>query len=322
MRSSLIGTFVAVLLLLACTVVHAQGIKEISLLSGVIGGNDNRSITGEVEYSQQAEDLEPFGFSIAYLNEGHLDGVAKHHRDGFVTQIWAKLPVLNPRLTLGVGIGPYYWFDTVNSFKTLNANNHGLGGIASATAAYAMTDRWDVQLRTNYIKAPGDIDTFAVLGGVGCRFDTPSTTLGSAGSGLGKNQITILLGETAVNNINDKHVLSRSIEYRRMLLDHVDWTVSYLDEGKTTLIDRRGGTTELWATQRFLGDRLDLGIGAGVYAARDAMRAHAFGLNGIISMTVGYRLYDHWGLRAQMHRVVTDHDRDSDVFLGGVGYAF
>jgi hypothetical protein len=322
MRLKTITVFVAVSLLLVCTAVYAEDGRQVSLFSGSIGSGNERSITGEAEYSQILEDFEPFGFSVAYLNEGHLDGIAKHHRDGFVTQAWAQFPIASPRFTLGVGIGPYYYFDTVKASKELDANKHGLAGIVSVNAGYAVTDRWGIQLRTNYVKAPGSIDTFAVLGGVGYRFDVPVTGLSSPKANFGKNQITILLGETAVNNNNNKHAFAHSVEYRRTLLDHVDWTMSYLDEGKSDLIDRRGGTAELWATQRFFGERLDLGIGGGVYGAFDSRHAHVFGLNGIISLTAGYRFGDHWGLRAQLHRVVTDHDRDSDVFLGGIGYIF
>ncbi|MDP2945880.1 MAG: hypothetical protein Q8N61_00275 [bacterium] len=322
---TIVAVLVTVLFLLARAVAHAQDGKEFSALGGVIWRGNENSRTFELEYSQMMQNLRPFGFSVAYLNEGHFEGANnddKHHRDGFTAQVWAKTTILNQRFTLGAGVGPYLYFDTVKANKTMDADRHGFAGIMSADATHAITDQWDIHLRTNYIKTPGSADTFAILGGLGYRFDSPSKISILSEANSGKNEVTISLGETVVNNIDTKHPLAKNIEYRRALWKHIDWTVSYLDEGKSGLIDRRGGVAELWAMQRFFGGRMDMGIGAGAYAAFDSMRDRTFGLNGIITMTVGYRVYDHWGLRSEWHRVVTDHDRDSDVILGGIGYRF
>ena len=53
---------------------------------------------------------ENLAWSVGYLNEGH---VPNHKRDGLDFQGWARVNVLNRRLSLGVGAGPYLYWDTV-----------------------------------------------------------------------------------------------------------------------------------------------------------------------------------------------------------------
>ncbi|HET7535210.1 MAG TPA: hypothetical protein VFJ90_02060, partial [Candidatus Didemnitutus sp.] len=43
-------------------------------------------------------------------------------------------------------------------------------------------------------------------------------------------------------------------------------------------------------------------------------------LAGLISPTFSYRFSDHWLGRFVWNRVVTNYNRDADVFLLGVGY--
>src|SRR5512135_3816561 len=53
---------------------------------------------------------ENLAWSVGYLNEGH---VPNHKRDGLDFQGWARINLLNRRLSLGVGAGPYLYWDTV-----------------------------------------------------------------------------------------------------------------------------------------------------------------------------------------------------------------
>ncbi|MDM8357542.1 hypothetical protein [Pandoraea communis] len=43
---------------------------------------------------------------------------------------------------------------------------------------------------------------------------------------------------------------------------------------------------------------------------------------GLRTKSAAYRVSDHWIGRISWHRVVTGYDRDSDIFLAGVGYKF
>ena len=64
---------------------------------------------------------------------------------------------------------------------------------------------------------------------------------------------------------------------------HLDWTVSWLEEGDNSMILRNGLTTQLWLMGAFLA---------------------------------------YWSFRAAWSRIITDYSRDTDVILGGIGYRF
>jgi hypothetical protein len=104
----------------------------------------------------------------------------------------------------------------------------------------------------------------------------------------------------------------------------VEWTAAALYEGKSSLIDRYGLTTQIWLAKDFFDDRLALGAGVGFYLAEDRRREQRSGgfLCEIVSITVSYRLSPHWLIRSTRDRIITDYDRDTDIFLGGIGYRF
>ena len=50
-----------------------------------------------------------FAASLSWINEGHLE---EHKRDGFAVQGWGRVPLLDNRLSIGIGAGIYQYFDT------------------------------------------------------------------------------------------------------------------------------------------------------------------------------------------------------------------
>jgi len=103
----------------------------------------------------------------------------------------------------------------------------------------------------------------------------------------------------------------------------VEWTAGVLYEGRSILIDRHGLTTQLWVAKPFFDDRLALGTGFGFYLAEDSRREQrTIVFSEIVSLTASYRLSPHWLIRSTWDRIVADYDRDSDVFLAGIGYRF
>jgi hypothetical protein len=107
-----------------------------------------------------------------------------------------------------------------------------------------------------------------------------------------------------------------SIEYRRGLWRYVEWTAGALYEGRSNLIDRYGLTTQIWLAEPFFDDRLALGAGVGFYFAEDRRREQRSSvfLSEIVSITASYRLSAHWLVRGTWDRIITDYDRDSDIF--------
>jgi hypothetical protein len=105
----------------------------------------------------------------------------------------------------------------------------------------------------------------------------------------------------------------------------LDWTVGWLHEGDRRPVGRYGGVTEVWAVNRFYDDHLSLGIGAGPYLAHDrygAGRSERDRLSAALSLTAAWRFSTRVGLRGVFHRIATDYDGDSDVFMGGLAFYF
>lgn len=317
---------------LAASVVSGRT-QELYLLGGEVGHADTHDYTTawEGEYFKGLSDH--FAASISYLNEGHLP---LHHRDGESLQLWARSHLFERRLSLAVGAGPYYYFDTAKTVSGSFTDDHGFGGLISLTATWTKESRWLLQLRTNYVTTSNNFDTWSALAGIGYQLEAPSA-LGAQTTTppqhdkhdkTTQNEITAFLGRSVVNSFDSEHALATSVEYRRGLLPYLDWTAAYLFEGDSRLIRRNGVTTQLWAVREFFADRLALGVGGGAYFAVDHNKNspintdHDGFLSAIFSFTASYRFHPHWQARATWNRVVTNYDRDTDIFFGGLGYRF
>ena len=318
---------ICLLFSLALPPVRAQ---DLSLLAGGLQQQhtDQRTYAWSLDYQHRLGEHAALGLS--YLNEGHLDD---HHRDGIGAQIWARTKALQPGFRLAAGVGPYYYFDTA-TFKTSDhLNEHGWGVLASLTATWRAQQRWFVQVRANQVFVRGGINTSSVLLGLGYRLDdTPdpdaqSATWSSGGSATG-HELTLSAGRTIVNSFNSEHAAAASLEYRRGLGRHLDWTLAWLDEGDAGVLRRQGLATQLWLVQPRMDERLALGVGAGPYLAIDREQDKSGAgsehkrLAALLSVSARYRVSPGFLLRLSWSRVLTDYHRDSDVLLAGVGYAF
>lgn len=324
MRSALL----IVILILIAVPLHAQ---EFHLLGGV----GNNTATSHGTYAWQIDYLEGLGehlaFSVSYLNEGH---VPIHHRDGNTLQIWERFNLLDRRLTLAAGVGPYYYFDTTTAATPgASVDNHGWGAMLSTAATWQADTNWLIQLRTNWLHTGDSIDTTSVLLGIGYRF-SPAPGLTDEGPPpvvqAGNNEIMVFLGRTIVNSFNSEEAAATAIEYRRKIARHLDWTAGWLHEGDARLVRRNGVTSQLWAVQPVLDDRVVFGIGGGAYMAIDRYvnpRPGETGCgskaaSGIVTLTAAYRFTPNWSIRTSWNRVVTSYNRDTDVLMGGIGYRF
>jgi hypothetical protein len=285
------------------------------------------SYSWQLEYRKELDEY--FEASLSYLNEGH---VPAHHRDGHAMQLWGKGSVLDDRVSLSIGIGPYYYFDTTNPVEDGSyMNDHGLGAVFSLAAIWQTETPWLFQLRTNFVKTFGNMDSMSVLAGIGYQLDTPGASRPREPSAdfsdvVIDNEITIFAGRTITNSFKSEHSTSFSIEYRRRLWRYLDWTVAWLYEGDTRLVRRDGLVSQFWAVRDFLDDRVSLGFGAGAYFSIDRQAGHNQYddriISAIVTLTGSYRLAPHWSLRTSWNRIVTNYDRDTDVILGGISYRF
>jgi hypothetical protein len=142
-----------------------------------------------------------------------------------------------------------------------------------------------------------------------------------------RDELTVLVGKTEMNSLHSPGAFAKSIEYRHGFGSYVDATLTWLDEGPTALTRRNGAATELWASRGFFNERLRLAVGAGPYVALDTYRV-AGGTNtadkvsALVTMTASYQFARHWIVRGSWNRVLTGYNKDSDVYLAGVGYRF
>jgi hypothetical protein len=301
----------------------------------IFDGPEARTQTSPVQTTSQygfefMKDLsDHFAVSIGYGNEGHFNqGPEEHHRDYDGANLWAKTNVFNNQLTLAAGVGPILYYDTTGGpYGHSTEDLHGFGASYSLTATLNTFSPLLLQVRTNFIDA-GSFNTKSLMLGIGYNFDgkesTPSFAPGDQ-YGETRNEVTFFAGKSVINLSGDGHANDFGVEYRRDLGDHLQWTAGFLDEGKSTLADRRGLTSELWLTQSMFNNRLSIGAAGGLYLAHDSVRPddNTF-VTPMGSVTVAYQLTSHITARLTWDRIITlgNYNRDADVGKFGIGYRF
>jgi hypothetical protein len=300
-------------------------------------GTTNQVDTPNHSFAYQVEYREGLGenaaVSASYLNEGH---VPNHHRDGIVPiMLWRRANIFDRRLSLAAGAGPYLYADTTR-INGIVKDDHDVGGLMAMSATLYTQSRVLIQGRVNWVVTGRSIDTVTALLGIGYQLDPPLTpgplpTPPSQRDKTTDNELSVYLGQTVVNNPGSPKSLATCIEYRRGLLRYLDISAAWLNEGDNKLIRRNGALTQLWLTRSFLDDHLSLGAGFGGYYSIDKRKVNTSDQGGssfasaIMSLTASVRDFGFdpdLSFRFIMNRIVTNYDKDTDIFLFGVGYRF
>jgi hypothetical protein len=264
-------------------------------------------------------------FSFSYINEGHQ---VNHYRDGIAGQVWGRAGVWDRNLVFGLGAGPYAFFDTHIGADGTFHDEHGLAALFSGTATVYALNPLLFQARINYLAARQSFDTLSGTIGIGYELGTDKTPAGKPdGQGVGAfdNEITAYAGTTVLNTQKNEQGTSWALEYRRSLAAYIDWTAMGLWEGANRPVARYGLMGQLWLAHPFFTDHLTLGAGFGPYLAHDKYRQGSNDktkLDWAASFSASVRFFGHFALRGSWSRTITDHDRDTDVFLAGLGYRF
>jgi hypothetical protein len=205
-------------------------------------------------------------------------------------------------------------------------DNHGVGGILSASATWYTVSRLFIQGKLNYAVTRNSIDTFSATIGLGYQLEKPLRVGPLTGSSRAteqtlKNEVTLFGGRTVSNSVQNDDAAVESLQYRRNLTPHFDWTVGWLNEHNP--ISRTGPMTQLWAGRTFLEDHVGLEIGFGPYLAHDSHGPrNTTKVNYLAGLSGNIRFSEHWLLRGTWHRVTTSYDWDTDIVLVGIGYRF
>lgn len=258
-------------------------------------------------------------FSITYLNEGHLPD---HARDGLAPQLWARTSPLKSRLSLAAGAGPYLYSDTRIGENDQKDIRHSVGMVGSVAATWYGLSPFILQTRADYIYASNQFDTFGLTFSVGYLLSDEKTSAPDTFR-VGKNEIDVYIGKTVLN-IDHSESTPFAVEYRRKLFRYLDWSIGYLYEGSEKPVGRYGILTEAWLAREFFHDRIALGIGAGPYFNQDRYSGDSERdtVSAAVSLTGAVRFTSNVGLRLIFHRIITDNDRDADVFMGGLAITF
>jgi hypothetical protein len=316
---------------LLCLSLKLQAQELTALYGGMTTNTDFKksSFSWQIDYRQ---DLYKYlAASIAYINEGHVPG---HHRDGNTVELWGELPLFDNQLSLALGAGPYYFYDTELLPGGSSANVHGTSLIISFSATYYLSDRWFARFMINRISPTNDIRVETATLGVGFWFgrdkEPTDGKLGDAASEkdyVTENEVTVFTGQSVVNTLFSAKAVAYALEYRRGVMSHLDWTASGIYEGDPKIVRRSGFATQLWPVNTFFNEHITVGLGLGAYVFVD--RNHPVTTTSqripaavapLVSLTSSVRLSDHWLVRFVWDRVITNYNRDSDVFLVGLGY--
>jgi len=281
----------------------------------------------KIEYRQGLG--EPLAFSYAWLNEGHFEG---HHRDGHTASLWWRFNLADRRLSLAFGGGAMRYYDTQDATDSTSYTNvHGWAGITSFDAAYYFRSRWIIRYEMNRTWAgTSTIDTWDFLLGVGYQLQAPAKPgprdwPEQQPNPTTQNELTAYVGRTILNSFNSQEAVAGQIEYRRGLSRYIDVSASVIYEGAPVDNSRGGILLELWAGRTFFNDKFELTLGAGPYFAfagggSDSTSGSA--VLGMITPSFSYRFGSHWDARFSWNRTFTNFDKDTDIFMLGVGYRF
>lgn len=325
-----------IVLIYAGVNIYAQ---ELTVLGGTTTQESlkNSSYNWQIDYRQDF--YENFASSIAYINEGHMPG---HYRDGTAWEAWGNLPLLNDRIAVSVGAGVYYYYDTQTTSGAASADIHGTAPIFSATITGYLSDRVFYRVMLNRISPSHDTKSTTAAVGVGYWFGPNRRPLGSQPSKddtpestyVTEPQLALFGGQSVVNTFLSQKALAGAVEYRQGLLPHLDGTASFIYEGDPKIARRSGVAMQLWPVNTFLDESTSVGIGVGPYIFIDRNhpvntgqtvnvgRKNPAAIAPLVSLTIARKFSDHWIARIIWDRVTSNYNRDSDIFLVGLGYCW
>lgn len=317
-------SFLAVPLVFVSCLAQAQ---DASLLAGAMRVDQNPGDSSFAVALGYHHHLNKYlAVSADYLNEGHPKA---HHRDGLGAQLWVHTAVPQRGWSVAAGIGPYYYFDTITGSGSPGdyRNDHGWGQLMSLSAKYHLSSNAYLEARLAHTHGMTSHDSTMLLFGAGYELRKQPLGVRLQNGEKGGNLLMLLGGRSIVNSFKSETATSYGVEYRRTVNPNVEWSVTAMSEGKVDAAERKGVSGQLWLLRPFT-ERTALQMGFGAYAMRDQLdrtdphAERAAHLAPIASIGARYRISDTWRAQFTWSRVITDYERDSDVFMLGAGVVF
>lgn len=296
--------------------------SELNVFNGQLeyDGSSPKTYLWGIEYREAIDDH--FSGSLAWLNEGH---VTTHHRDGQALQLWWHTLPDSGGVVFEAGLGPYVYYDTLHP-ETGYVDHHGLAGLASVAADWYVSDRWLVFLRLNRVVADASPSTTSAALGFGYRFSDnapPPDSSSAPATSIPGWEVLGYLGSTVQNA---SHGNTGAIEVRRELTEHLVAVAQFSTrDGDIGIGWHQALIVQVWAQQQ-LTPRFSVGAGAGIIVVGEDYGVSYYGAphNPAAAVSVGfaYSLSHSWDARASWTRIGTNDNKDTDMFLFGVGRRF
>jgi len=281
---------------------------------------------------------EEWGGTLSWLNEGHIPD---HHRDGVHLQAWKLHRIETNNLRLGLGLGLFQYFDTTESSHPSGyRNRHGLKPILSFRAQYPISDQgWEALVLINRTLGSDGPQTQGMMVGANFRFGLDPPWAHREGprlraeEALGghRNELALMFGRTILNSFESEStdfLGAFSLEYRRHMNPHLDFSVAYSDEGGIDSVKRDGLAVQGWITTHSNRQDMTLAFGIGPYFNRVFPSSADEEGQGCVnvrtslrySMILSRTFWGHWAYRLQWDRTNTFQHADTDVLLTGLVY--
>lgn len=150
------------LALFALAAPSSEAGQELSLLAGSATFNDTNdtSLAWQVEYRNDFH--RNLALSATYLNEGHTEG---RKRDGLAVQGWGMTHPLKEKLSLGLGLGLYRYYNTNGAII-----ERGWAPTVGVSATYYLKAPWFLRANWFRIEHPHNGDSDLFFAGAGYRF--------------------------------------------------------------------------------------------------------------------------------------------------------
>jgi hypothetical protein len=288
----------------------------------------------EVGYRQYL--YKDFSLTFDYINEGHF---TDHHPDGYGLEFWYSFPSpITKYFSVSVGAGSFYYFDTVPAAGGSSTDLHGLAPMVSVAARARLSKKWSVLVSADWIDPTHDIKSEMLSVGLGYWLVNDDIPVGEnptgilerlmarTGSGKTEHDEFALYGVISTINIaGNPSSFGGSAEYRYRFDENVEATLAYIYEGDPQVARRSGLTAQIWPVRYGTGG-FEIGAGFGGYVFVDKKRQPIPGktttaaVAPVVSLMVSHSFRGGWFARLIWDRVISNYNRDADIYRFGLGH--
>jgi hypothetical protein len=254
---------------------------------------------------------------VIHINEGHP---TNNHRDGFAIQGLYDVDVAK-NLRLEVGAGPYFSMNTTSK-NNVEKDDKNLGILTTVAALYYLDDLspgLHLRAEYNHVIMPGAIDTNSVMIGIGKNFGGPSN---HTDKGDGSLEVGLIGNHFKTNHGGTEAAQGYQVEMKKMVSKNSAISLSYMNEGKDSMVDRDGIATQVWYVEP-LSDKWSVSAGAGPYVAKNKLESNQNKVSGLISIEIKRDIGSKTTAFVRINRIADfKEDKDRDILSIGVSRKF